>query len=89
MIFFEMLYDMLKNSIRILRINTLIECILECISLKDLMGARTKELSHRFANQIYTSYDFVGNLENLSEIKSSKKLKKTMNAYLKIYLKQV
>ncbi|MCC9897399.1 helix-turn-helix transcriptional regulator, partial [Streptococcus agalactiae] len=57
-IFFEMLCETLKNSIRQ-------EAQTYLSQQEGLDDTKIKELSNYFANQIYISYDFVGNLENL------------------------
>ena len=75
-----MLYDTLKNSIRQEAQNFLSQ-------QRGLDDTKVKELSDYFANQIYTSYDFIGNLENLTKDKIKQEVKKGYERYLKIHLK--
>ena len=64
-IFFEMLYDTLRDTIR--------KEAKTYLSQQDgLDDTKINELSDYFANQIYTSYDFIGNLEILSKDKIKK-----------------
>ena len=75
-IFFEMLYDTLKNSIRQEAQNYLSQ-------QRGLDDTKVKELSDYFANQIYTSYDFIGNLENLTKDKIKQEVKEGYERLLK------
>ena len=71
-----MLYDTLKNSIRQEAQNYLSQ-------QRGLDDTKVKELSDYFANQIYTSYDFIGNLENLTKDKIKQEVKEGFERLLK------
>lgn len=75
-IFFEMLCETLKNSIRQ-------EAQTYLSQQEGLDDTKIKELSNYFANQIYISYDFVGNLENLSKDKIKQEIKEGYERLLK------
>ena len=75
-IFFEMLCETLKNSIRQ-------EAQTYLSQQEGLDDTKIKELSNYFANQIYISYDFVGNLENLSKDKIKQEVKESYERLLK------
>ena len=73
-IFFEMLYD--RDTIR--------KEAKTYLSQQDgLDDTKINELSDYFANQIYTSYDFIGNLEILSKDKIKKEIKKGYERLIK------
>ena len=75
-IFFEMLYDTLRDTIR--------KEAKTYLSQQDgLDDTKINELSDYFANQIYTSYDFIGNLEILSKDKIKKEIKKGYERLIK------
>ncbi|HEN6500700.1 TPA: helix-turn-helix transcriptional regulator [Streptococcus agalactiae] len=75
-IFFESLYDTLRGTIR--------KEAKTYLSQQDGLDAtKINELSDYFANQIYTSYDFVGNLEILSKDKIKKEIKKGYERLIK------
>ena len=75
-IFFEMLYDTLRGTIR--------KEAKTYLSQQDGLDAtKINELSDYFANQIYISYDFVGNLEELSKDRIKQEIKEGYERLLK------
>lgn len=75
-IFFEMFYDTLRDTIR--------KEAKTYLSQQDgLDDTKINELSDYFANQIYISYDFVGNLEELSKDRIKQEIKEGYERLLK------
>lgn len=75
-IFFELLYETLKNSIRQ-------EAQTYLRQQEGLNETKINELSDYFANQIYISYDFVGNLQNLTKDKIKLEIEQGYDRMLK------